>query len=293
MNRIIVRIIHVLLIEICFVTFARGQLVQLKFWLKNKSDSTFILPENVILKPRISHRAYHNNQENHNLLYAKTANVRYDSSDRSYIFSYDKKYYHYQDIFLEVESQDLYYRREWESDYDEEDCLNLTKVPNSTFFLSSYRYLLIKQGSLKLSHSDCLHITLKQVTPLGDTIICSPFKRHTEDTLRLPTYFRGKYLGLGTVTTSSSSCYFNEQMILRFEEHYLLEVAIYNGLDSHYAYYDLPSKLNPKCSLLLDQIPFFLSTMDEPIGNCDHDARGANCFSEKEVESIWKQSEKE
>src|SRR5689334_19783077 len=113
--------LRVILIWICFVTPTFGQLVQLKFWLKDKQDSTFIRPESVTLRPRISHRAYHSNKEGFNRLFIKSSSIRYDSSDNSYLFIYDKRYYHYRDIFLEVKSKDYYFSRELEGDYDEND----------------------------------------------------------------------------------------------------------------------------------------------------------------------------
>jgi hypothetical protein len=255
-----------------------AQVVKFKFELFDAYDSSRIDPKKVSFTPRISHRAYHNNSFNEQ--FVKSSKTIFNEKDSSFTFQYNKAFYRYSDIFLHVNCNNYYFEREWEHDYDESDCINLAK--HSKFYLLPFRHFVVKQGKKILDSSVCVTLTLKQITENGDTIMYGTNSREVNDTIYIPSNTFG-IMNRSEITSSSSTCYFNEKMTLGFLYKYLLSVDICSQNDCYYADVHLFENKALFQTITLDALSYQYMRLDEPYGKCQSDARGQNCFSLEDV----------
>lgn len=263
-----------------------SQVVKLKFWLYDSFDSTLIDPNKISITPKISERAYHNNKREFNKKYIKSSKITYKPNDKSYLFEYFKKYYPYNDIFLSIKSKEYYFIRENLYDYDENECLNLTKNNGLKFYLFPYKYFIVKKGDLNLDSIECLEISLFQINENGDTVRKTPINREFKDTIiqRYSDEVFGELIS--TITNNSSFIYLNEKITIDYESKHLVRIDILKDKKFYVKFIKLGVKNELYHQINLNQLEFRCFDLDASEYKCtgyNTDARGSNCLNPDKV----------
>ena len=217
---------------------SNGAIIKLKFQLYNSVDSSIIKLEEVNMAPIKSYLV--EEKEHHEKPSKKydfqDVKIYFDKISKCNIFEYEANQYPFNDIYLTISSDSFYYSRQWESDYDEANCIHFKTDSIGKIYkvyLSPYKFLNLMNG-MSFNNDWCLETSIWIIYG-NDTAKCHPVCKKTNK------------INSGNII---------QIFALNNLYKYLLLVEIYGEKNYSYSYYNLNNSKNYIVNVNLNELQF-------------------------------------